>query len=153
MGFEVVGFLDDHARRRPIVLGTLDDLIPVMDETRRSGPGAWTSSTSASRRGPARRSKRSSTPAATRLAHICLVPDLFQFEMILNSRVSDIDGLPIIHLIDETPFDFRRVVKRERGHRVCRRRPHLLAPIFLFIAAPSSSPHPAPCSTDRSGWG
>ena len=48
---------------------------------------------------------------STRLAHVCLVPDLFQLD-ILNSRVTDIGGLPVIHMIDEAPLDFRRAVKR-----------------------------------------
>ena len=46
-----------------------------------------------------------------RLAHVCLVPDLFQFDM-MNGRVSDIGGLPVIHIVDETPYEFKRGIKR-----------------------------------------
>ena len=48
---------------------------------------------------------------STRVATICLVPDLFQFDL-LNSRVSDVDGLPVIHIADEPPMEFRRIAKR-----------------------------------------
>ena len=48
---------------------------------------------------------------STRLAHICLVPDLFHFN-ILNSRITDVDGLPVIHLVDEAPPELRRFAKR-----------------------------------------
>jgi putative colanic acid biosynthesis UDP-glucose lipid carrier transferase len=48
---------------------------------------------------------------SSRLAHVCLVPDLFHLN-ILNSRITDIGGLPVIHMIDEAPLDFRRAVKR-----------------------------------------
>src|SRR5690606_32629964 len=64
---------------------------------------------------------------ATRLAHVCLVPDLFQFD-IINSRISDVDGLPVIHLIDEAPLEFRRFVKR--GVDV------VFSGLFLLIASP-----------------
>ncbi len=151
MGFEVVGFLDDHADA-PDVLGTLDDLIPVMDELAAQDRGvdlvylclpSWAGA----------KIEALIDAAATRLAHICLVPDLFQFEMILNSRVSDIDGLPIIHLIDETPFDFRRVVKRSADIVFAAVVLTLLAPIFLSIAAAVklSSPGPVFYRQERMG--
>jgi putative colanic acid biosynthesis UDP-glucose lipid carrier transferase len=91
--------------------------------------------------------------AANRLAHICLVPDLFQFEMMLNSRVSDIDGLPVIHLIDETPFDFRRIVKRGADIVFSLVVLILLSPIFLAIAVAVklSSPGPVFYKQERMG--
>ncbi|MEP0546684.1 MAG: undecaprenyl-phosphate glucose phosphotransferase [Rhodothermales bacterium] len=151
MGFEVVGFLDDHAEA-PDVLGTLDDLIPVMDRLAAEDRGvdlvylclpSWAGT----------KIEALIDAAATRLAHICLVPDLFQFEMILNSRVSDIDGLPIIHLIDETPFDFRRVVKRSADIAFAAVVVLLLAPLFLVIAAAVklSSPGPVFYRQERMG--
>ena len=78
MGFEVVGFLDDRAEG-PDVLGKLGDLVPVMDDLAAQGRTvdlvylclpSWV--------GP--KIETLIDAAATRLAHICLVPDLFQFE-------------------------------------------------------------------------
>ncbi len=48
---------------------------------------------------------------STRLAHVSLAPDLFGLT-VLNARVSDVDGLPIIHLIDEVPLRLAWVAKR-----------------------------------------
>ncbi|MEM1041196.1 MAG: undecaprenyl-phosphate glucose phosphotransferase [Bacteroidota bacterium] len=152
MGFEVVGFLDDEKAGTPGVLGTVDDFVAVMDDLKDRGQTvdlvyvclpSWA----------AGKVERLIDDAATRLAHVCLVPDLFQFEMILNSRVSDIDGLPVIHLIDETPFDFRRVVKRGADIAFSLAVLTLLAPVFLVIAAAVklSSPGPVFYRQERMG--
>ena len=37
--------------------------------------------------------------------------NLFQFNM-LNSRITDVDGLPVLHILDEAPLEVRRYVKR-----------------------------------------
>ena len=151
MGFEVVGFLDDRSDE-PGVLGTLDDLVPVMDRLTERGQAvdlvylclpSWAGV----------KIEGLIDAAAARLAHVCLVPDLFQFEMILNSRVSDIDGLPVIHLIDETPFDFRRIVKRGADILFSAVVLLLLSPVFLVIAAAVklSSPGPVFYKQERMG--
>jgi Undecaprenyl-phosphate glucose phosphotransferase len=151
MGFEVVGFLDDRAKE-PEVLGTLDDLVPVMDDLAAQGRTvdlvylclpSWAGI----------KMETLIDDAATRLAHVCLVPDLFQFEMMLNSRVSDIDGMPVIHLIDETPFDFRRVVKRSADIVFSLVVLLLLSPVLLAIAVAVklSSPGPVFYKQERMG--
>ncbi len=152
MGFEVVGFLDDEKADDPDVLGTVDDFTAVMDRLSATGRSvdlvyvclpSWA----------AGKIERLIDDAATRLAHVCLVPDLFQFEMILNSRVSDIDGLPVIHLIDETPFDFRRVVKRGADIAFSLAVLMLLSPVFIAIAVAVklSSPGPVFYRQERMG--
>ncbi len=151
MGFEVVGFLDDDPEAGDL-LGPLDDLIPVMDRLAVEGRGvdmvyvclpSWAGE----------KVEHIIDAASTRLAHVCLVPDLFQFDVMLNSRVSDIDGLPVIHLIDETPFDFRRLVKRGTDIAFSLGVLLLLSPVFLVIAlaVKLSSPGPVFYKQERMG--
>ena len=151
MGFEVVGFLDDE-QTGPNILGSVDDLVPVMDRAAAQGSGVDLVYVCL----PSRAGDKVEyiiDAAATRLAHVCLVPDLFQFDMILNSRVSDIDGLPVIHLLDETPFDFRRLVKRGTDIVFSLVILLLLAPVFLGIAlaVKLSSPGPVFYRQERMG--
>ncbi|MDX1547195.1 MAG: undecaprenyl-phosphate glucose phosphotransferase [Rhodothermales bacterium] len=126
MGFEVVGFLDDAPRGAPDVLGTVDDAIAVVDRFEREGRPldyvyiALPLSATA-------RIEPLLDAFATRLPHVCLVPDLLQYD-IINSRITDVDGLPVIHVIDEAPLEFRRFVKR--GVDV------VFSALFLVLAAP-----------------
>ena len=109
MGFETVGFLDD-AKSDGDVIGTTDDLGTVLDRF----DGAGTPVQYVYIALPISATDRITELAnemSTRLAHVCLVPDLFQLD-ILNSRITDIGGLPVIHMIDEAPLDFRRAIKR-----------------------------------------
>jgi len=110
MGFETVGFLDDFRTDFPGWLGTTDQVSRILDEAEHS-----TESIDyvyiALPITAAEKIRLVVDEASTRLAHVCLVPDLFQFDM-MNGRVSDIDGLPVIHIVDETPFEFNRAVKR-----------------------------------------
>lgn len=110
MGFDVVGFIDDHKPISGDVLARTDDVSTVVDWLEAQG-----------RRldyvyialplTAAEKIERIVDELSTRLPHVYLVPDLFQFN-ILNSRVSDVNGLPVIHLIDEAPLDLRRFIKR-----------------------------------------
>jgi len=110
MGFEMVGFLDDQKTDLPDVLGPIDDVGPLVSRCEREGrPIDYVYVAlplSASDRVPMIMDELS-----TKLAHVCLVPDLFQLD-ILNSRITDVDGLPVIHLIDEAPVELRRFAKR-----------------------------------------
>ncbi|MGB0649470.1 MAG: undecaprenyl-phosphate glucose phosphotransferase [Rhodothermales bacterium] len=110
MGFDTVGFLDDAKADDPEVIGTTKDLGQVLDRFEEEGtPVQYVyialpiSATG--------RITELANEMSTRLAHVCLVPDLFHLN-ILNSRITDIGGLPVIHMIDEAPLDFRRAVKR-----------------------------------------
>ncbi|MDX1531710.1 MAG: sugar transferase, partial [Rhodothermales bacterium] len=161
MGFEVVGFLDDGVAPRrggardaagPDVLGTPEALPAVMDRLDAEGRSVdlvyvalpeWTSD----------RVARIVDAASVRLAHVCLVPDLFGFDVILNSRISDVDGLPIIHLVDESPFDLRRVVKRAVDIAFSLGVLVALSPLFLALAlaVKLSSPGPVFYRQERMG--
>ncbi|MFB3133246.1 MAG: sugar transferase, partial [Rhodothermales bacterium] len=109
MGFEVVGFLDDHKQQEPDVLGAVDETVAVVDRFEKTNPIDYVYIALPLSAAP--RIEQLLNAFATRLVHVCLVPDLLQFD-IINSRITDIDGLPVIHLIDEAPIEFRRVVKR-----------------------------------------
>lgn len=109
MGFEVVGFLDD-AKTTPDVIGTVAETTAVVDRLAVAGrPVDYVYFALPLAAAP--RLEEIVGELSTRLVHVCLVPDLFQLDL-LNSRVTDVDGLPVFHLIDEAPIEFRRVVKR-----------------------------------------
>lgn len=110
MGFEVVGFLDDFKRGEPDVLGTTAQAAEVVDRFEAAHQPidyVYIALPVAA----AGRIEEIVEALSTRLAHVCLVPDLFQFD-IINSRVTDVDGMPVIHLIDEAPLEVRRFMKR-----------------------------------------
>jgi len=110
MGFETIGFLDDYRTDFPEWLGRTDQLTNILDEAEHSeSPVDYVYITLPI--AASDKIQRLVNEASIRLAHVCLVPDLFQFDM-MNGRVSDIDGLPVIHLVDETPFEFSRAMKR-----------------------------------------
>ncbi len=125
MGFEVVGFLDDHKQQEPGVLGAIDEAIAVVDRFEETNPIDYVYI--ALPLSAASRIEQLLNAFSTRLVHVCLVPDLLQFD-IINSRITDIDGLPVIHLIDEAPIEFRRVVKRMLDV--------VFSALFLLIASP-----------------
>jgi putative colanic acid biosynthesis UDP-glucose lipid carrier transferase len=109
LGYDVVGFLDDD-KTDPSILGTSDDIESVMDQF--DGAGRPIDAVYIALPIQALTKVRFIADAlTTRVTTLCLVPDLFQFDL-LNSRVSDVDGLPVIHLSDEPPMAFRRVAKR-----------------------------------------
>ena len=126
MGFEVIGYLDDHKPDDPDVVGTTSEAAAIVDrfaDENRPIDYVYIAL-------PLTAADRIQTiveDMATRLAHVCLVPDLFQFD-IINSRISDVDGLPVIHLIDEAPLEFRRFLKRAVDV--------LFSGVFLVVASP-----------------
>lgn len=133
MGFDVVGFLDDHKKDRPDVLGDIGDAGVVVDRFEQSGrPIDYVYV--ALPVSALHRIEGIVDELSTRLTHVCLVPDLFHFD-IVNSRVSDVDGLPVIHLIDEAPLEFARVTKRVLDVLFSAAVLTLLSPLFLLIAA------------------
>jgi len=143
MGFEVVGFLDDAPADRSGVLGTTAELEGVMDRVAAEGRAvdlvyialpSWASPTI----------ERILSAASKRLAHVALVPDLFQFGVLLNSRVSDVGGLPVIHLADEAPVDARWVLKRGVDLAFSLAVLVLLAPLFAALAAGVKLSSPGP---------
>jgi len=153
MGIEVVGFLDD-AKRNEVghILGTTEEIGEVMDRLTAEDRSvhsvyialpSWASE----------RIDKMMVAATKRLAHVAFVPDLFQFDVILNHRVSDVDGLPVIHLVDEAPFDARRLLKRmvDVAFSLCVLL--VLSPLFLLLAVgvKLSSPGPVFYRQERMG--
>ena len=153
MGIEVVGFLDDLTQNDPgNILGTTEEIGDVMDRLATEGRRidsvyialpSWASE----------KIDQMMAAATKRLAHVSFVPDLFQFEVILNHRVSDIDGLPVIHLVDEAPHDVRRALKRSVDIVFSASVLLLLSPLFvmLAIAVKMSSPGPVFYRQERMG--
>ncbi len=80
---------------------------------------------------------------STRLPHVCLAPDLFAFT-VLNARVSDVDGLPVIHLIDEVPLRLAWVAKRLLDIGLSGLTLVLLSPLLLAIALAVRLTSPGP---------
>ncbi len=150
MGLEVVGFLDDH-KTGPDILGTTEEAGALIDRFEAEGrPIHYVYL--ALPLSAATRIEAITDALSTRLAHVCLVPDLLQFN-ILNSRVTDVDGLPVIHLIDETPMEFRRVMKRVVDVVFSAAVLLVAAPLMLAIAAAVklSSPGPVFYRQERMG--
>lgn len=163
MGFEVAGFLDDRGADVPAepadpfypeqttpprILGTVDDIERVMDEL-----GNVDLVYAALPLSAAGKIEAVAEACAVRTAHLCLVPDLFGMDLLLNSRVSDVDGLPVIHLLDEAPFDGRHVVKRAIDIGFSAATLLLLSPLLALIAlaVKLSSPGPVFYRQERMG--
>ena len=168
MGFDVVGFLDDRGQSvhaepvdslyptaspvAPTILGRVDEIGTVMDTLATSGRGVDLVY-AALPLSAADKIEHVAEACSVRTAHLCLVPDLFHLDLLLNSRVSDVDGLPVIHLLDEAPFDIRQVVKRVLDVAFSLIVLVLLSPVLLAIAiaVKLSSPGPVFYGQERMG--
>lgn len=163
MGFDVVGFLDDRGAdvaaepadpfypgqtAAPLVLGPVDDVGRVLDAHAPVDLVYAALPLSA-----ADKIERVAEACAVRTASLCLVPDLFGLGLLLNSRVSDVDGLPVIHLLDEAPFDGRHVVKRAADVAFSAAALVLLSPLLaaVALAVKLSSPGPVFYRQERMG--
>ena len=153
MGFEVVGFLDDRTAvpaepdalypeppAPPRLLGTIDDVGAVLDRH----AGGIDLVYAALPLSAANKIQAVAEACGRHTANLCLVPDLFGLDLLLNSRVSDVDGLPVIHLIDEAPFDVRHVVKRAGDVAFSVVVLALLAPLLAAIAVAVKASSPGP---------
>ena len=154
MGFEVIGFLDDRegaveaeppdplypeSVERPTVLGPVDAIEDVL-EARGSVDLVYAALPLAA----ANKIQIVAEACARHTAHLCLVPDLFGLDLLMNSRVSDVDGLPVIHLLDEAPFDFRQVIKRAADVAFSIAVLILLSPLLATIALAVKWSSPGP---------
>ena len=153
MGFEVVGFLDDRPdvdaepadpfypgqEAPPRVLGPVEAVGDVID--REGGVDMVYAALPLS---AANKIEAVAEACATRTAHLCLVPDILGLDLLLNSRVSDVDGLPVIHLLDEAPFDVRQIVKRAADVAFSLAALVLTAPLLVAIAAAVKLSSPGP---------
>jgi putative colanic acid biosynthesis UDP-glucose lipid carrier transferase len=63
---------------------------------------------------------------------------------LLNSRISDVDGLPVIHLMDEAPLDIRQVIKRAGDVAFSIAALTALAPVLAVIAVAVKLSSPGP---------
>ncbi|MGB3541963.1 undecaprenyl-phosphate glucose phosphotransferase [Rubrivirga sp.] len=152
MGFEVLGFLDDRDEVPaepsriypepvvpPNVLGRVDDIERVLDRYQGGVDLVYAALPLAA----APKIEAVADACARHTAHLALVPDLLGLDL-LNSRISDVDGLPVIHLLDEAPLDVRQLAKRvwDIGFSVAAL--VLLSPLLavIAIAVKLSSPGP-----------
>ncbi|WP_412068229.1 undecaprenyl-phosphate glucose phosphotransferase [Rubrivirga sp. IMCC43871] len=161
MGFEVVGFLDDRGEEvrpeppdpfypeqtaPPEILGPVDVIGEVLDSRGVDLVYAALPLSAASK------IQSVAEACALHTAHLCLVPDLFGLDLV-NSRVSDVDGLAVIHLMDEAPLDFRQVVKRLGDIGFSLAALVLLSPLLaaIAVAVKLSSPGPVLYRQERMG--
>ncbi len=141
MGLEVVGFADDSVRGSH-VLGSVSDVPRLIDESYQSGSPvdyvyiALPLSASDAIEGMI-------DELSTRLVHVCMVPDLFQFD-VLNSRVTHVAGLPIIHVIDEAPPQFGLFLKRAGDILFSAGFLLITSPMMLIIAVAVKLSSPGP---------
>ena len=161
MGFEVVGFLDDRAdvpaepadpfypgqEAPPHLLGAVGDVGAVLDREPVDLVYAALPLSAAAK------IEAVAEACTTRTAHLCLVPDILGLDLLLNSRVSDVDGLPVIHLLDEAPFDVRQLVKRAGDVAFSAAALVLTAPLLaaIAVAVKASSPGPVLYRQTRMG--
>jgi Undecaprenyl-phosphate glucose phosphotransferase len=163
MGFEVVGFLDDRGpgipaeppdpfypeqEDAPLILGTVADIGAVMErEATIDMVYAALPLTASDKIGHV------AEVCSIHTASLALVPDLFHLDLLLNSRVSDVDGLPVIHLLDEAPFDLRTVAKRTLDIAFSAAVLVLISPLLALIAlaVKLSSPGPVFYRQERMG--
>ena len=160
MGFEVVGFLDDREGaveaeppdplypervERPNVLGPVSAIEAVLDRYAGGGLGGPIDLVYAALPLSAAPKIQDVADACARhTAHLCLVPDLLGFDLLVNSRVSDVDGLPVIHLFDEAPFDVRQLIKRAGDVAFSLAALVALAPLLAVIAVAVKLSSPGP---------
>lgn len=158
MGFEVVGFLDDRLdtvkaepadplypeqTARPVVLGPVEAVGEILDRLGAEGTDVDLVY-AALPLSAAEKIEAVAEAVAVRTAHLCFVPDLLGLGLLTNTRISDVDGLPVIHLLDEAPFDIRQVVKRAVDVVFSGVVLVLLAPLMLAVAAAVKLSSPGP---------
>ena len=80
---------------------------------------------------------------AARTAQVYLVPDLFSME-VLNARVSDLDGLPVLHLLDRVPLRLAWVGKRAMDIVISLGVVIVLSPVLAAIAIAIKATSPGP---------
>ncbi len=151
IGFEIAGFLDDHKQDQEDVLGGISEVVAVVDRFQQEDrPINYVYI--ALPLTVLHRIQPLVNELSTRLAHICLVPDLFHFD-IVNCRVTSVEGLPIIHLVDEAPLEFARITKRVVDVAFASAILVLLSPLLLLLAVgvKLSSPGPVFYKQNRMG--
>ena len=151
IGFEIAGFLDDHKKDQEDVLGGISEAVAVVDRFQQEGrPINYVYI--ALPLTVLHRIQPLVDELSTRLAHVCLVPDLFHFD-IVNSRVTSVEGLPIIHLIDEAPLEFARITKRIVDVVFASVLLVLLSPLLLLLAIGVKFSSPGPVFYKQSRMG
>ncbi len=132
MGLEVVGFLDDEQRDAGDVLGDTQSALQIVDSfAEKETPIDYVYI--ALPLSAIEKITHIVDELSRRLTHVCLVPDLFQFNL-LNSRISDVDGLPVLHILDEAPMQYRHFVKRGIDIAFSSLFLLVISPVMLVIA-------------------
>lgn len=141
-GMEVVGYLDDEPRSALPLIGTVDDLLPVLDRFEADGTpirGIYIALPLAQ----APRIEAMLSQLSERLAHVYFVPDLFGAQ-VLNARASEIDGVPVLHLVDEVPLRLGWLAKRLLDIGFSLGVLLALSPIYLVLALAVKMSSPGP---------
>lgn len=126
MGLEVVGFLDDEQSLGDEILGDTQSALQIVDDfAEKNTPIDYVYI--ALPLSAIEKVTKIVDELSKRLTHVCLVPDLFQFNL-LNSRITDVDGLPVLHILDEAPMEYRHFVKR--GIDI------IFSSLFLLVISP-----------------
>ncbi|MFK7846590.1 MAG: undecaprenyl-phosphate glucose phosphotransferase [Rhodothermales bacterium] len=126
MGLEVVGFLDDEQSLGDEILGDTQSALQIVDDfAEKNTPIDYVYI--ALPLSAIEKVTQIVDELSKRLTHVCLVPDLFQFNL-LNSRITDVDGLPVLHILDEAPMEYRHFVKR--GIDI------IFSSLFLLVISP-----------------
>ena len=107
IGLSVVGFVDDHKHDEPGILGKTTDLTNLIDDADNPVDYVFIALPLSA----AKLIESLLGQLSTRHVNVCLVPDLLQHD-IINSRISEVSGMPILHIMDEAPIDIRRITKR-----------------------------------------
>lgn len=147
---EIVGFVDDHVEGSDIV-GQGSDLLSIIDQFEAEGTPIEQIYIALPLESIGR-ARAAVEELATRLVHVYMVPDLFQFDL-LNSRITHFGDLPVIHVIDESPPDFALMIKRVFDIVFSAIVLIILSPLFLVIAIAVrlSSPGPVFYKQERMG--
>lgn len=151
MGFEILGFVDDDPSKSDRVLGGTDDILDIVDGFEKRGMQVDAVYIALPITAAAKL-RQIVDQLATRSVSVLMVPDLFQFDL-LNSRVTELDGLPIIHVIDEAPIEFSRLLKRAFDVAMSVAVLVLASPLLIAIAVAVklSSPGPVLYRQERMG--
>ena len=130
MGLNVIGFLDNQ--EGPDVIGKPSSISAIVDE-REKGESRVDAVYVTLPFEHSVEVNQIVDDMSTRLANVYMVPDLLHFD-IMNSRVSTVEGMPVIHLIDESPLEVRRVGKRIFDFLFSLLVLTILSPFLLLIA-------------------
>lgn len=137
--FHVVGVADDKS---PDAVCTVEDVPAYVDRMEVAGTPVYAVYVTLPLH-CVREIEALTSALSTRTALVYFVPDLFGLE-VLNARVSDLDGLPVLHLLDRVPLRLAWVVKRLLDIAISLVVLVVLSPLLLAIALAVKLTSPGP---------